>query len=104
MLALLFPQIWAPSPGNRDLRQLLWHRHRLVQMRTRVSHPSHSHLSPQAVRLVVSRLRGRAVQTSAPMTRKELGRFCFCTEFSTCEVSGGVDAKWLRSLSLLDGM
>src|SRR5438552_18116782 len=33
---------------------------------------------PQAVRLVVSRLRGRAVQTSAPMTRKELGRFCFC--------------------------
>src|SRR6202521_4438700 len=23
--------------GNRNLRQLLWHRHRLVQMRTRVS-------------------------------------------------------------------
>jgi len=31
-----FPKIWVPSPGNRDLRQLLWHRHRLVQMRTRV--------------------------------------------------------------------
>jgi len=31
-----FPQIWVPSPGNRDLRQLLWHRHRLVQMRTRI--------------------------------------------------------------------
>ena len=31
-----FPQIWVPSPENRDLRQLLWHRHRLVQMRTRV--------------------------------------------------------------------
>ncbi len=28
-----FPQIWVPSPANRDLRQLLWHRHRLVQMR-----------------------------------------------------------------------
>ena len=28
------PQIWIPSPENRDLRQLLWHRHRLVQMRT----------------------------------------------------------------------
>jgi transposase len=25
-----------PSPENRDLRQLLWHRHRLVQMRTRI--------------------------------------------------------------------
>jgi len=31
-----FPKLWAPSPENRDLRQLLWHRHRLVQMRTRV--------------------------------------------------------------------
>ena len=31
-----FPRIWIPSPENRDLRQLLWHRHRLVQMRTRV--------------------------------------------------------------------
>jgi transposase len=31
-----FPRIWVPSPENRDLRQLLWHRHRLVQMRTRV--------------------------------------------------------------------
>jgi len=29
-----FPRIWVPSPENRDLRQLLWHRHRLVQMRT----------------------------------------------------------------------
>jgi transposase len=31
-----FRQIWVPSPENRDLRQLLWHRHRLVQMRTRI--------------------------------------------------------------------
>src|SRR4029077_6298111 len=31
-----FPQIWVPSPENRDLRQLLWHRHRLVRMRTRI--------------------------------------------------------------------
>jgi len=31
-----FPKIWIPSPENRDLRQLLWHRHRLVQMRTRI--------------------------------------------------------------------
>ena len=31
-----FPQIWVPSPENRDVRQLLWHRHRLVQMRTRI--------------------------------------------------------------------
>ena len=31
-----FPRIWVPSPENRDLRQLLWHRHRLMQMRTRI--------------------------------------------------------------------
>jgi transposase len=31
-----FPRIWIPGPENRDLRQLLWHRHRLVQMRTRI--------------------------------------------------------------------
>ena len=29
-------RIWIPPAENRDLRQLLWHRHRLVQMRTRV--------------------------------------------------------------------
>jgi hypothetical protein len=32
-----FPGIWLLSPENRDLRQLLWHRHRLVQMRTRIA-------------------------------------------------------------------
>ncbi len=36
MLENNFPQIGVPGPENRDLRQLLWHRHRLVQMRTRI--------------------------------------------------------------------
>ena len=31
-----FPRIWVPSRENRDLQQLLWHRHRMVQMRTRI--------------------------------------------------------------------
>jgi transposase len=31
-----FPQIWVPSWENRDQRQLLWHRHRMVQARTRL--------------------------------------------------------------------
>ena len=31
-----FLQIWVPSWENRDLRQLLWHRHRMVQARTRI--------------------------------------------------------------------
>ena len=36
MLEDRFPQIWVPSGENRDLRQLLWHRHRMVQARTRI--------------------------------------------------------------------
>ena len=28
-----FPKIWVPSCENRDLRPLLWHRHRMVQAR-----------------------------------------------------------------------
>ena len=31
-----FLRIWVPSWENRDLRQLLWHRHRMVQARTRI--------------------------------------------------------------------
>ena len=31
-----FPRIWVPSAEKRDLRQLLWHRHRMVQARTRI--------------------------------------------------------------------
>src|SRR5205807_5089665 len=30
------PRIWVPTPENRDVRQLVLHRHRLVGMRTRV--------------------------------------------------------------------
>ena len=31
-----FPRIWVPSWENRDVRQRLWHRHRMVQARTRI--------------------------------------------------------------------
>src|SRR5436853_1336144 len=36
-----FPRSWVADAQNRDLRQLLWHRHRLVQMRTRVMNQLH---------------------------------------------------------------
>jgi transposase len=36
MLEDRFPKIWVASGENRDLRQLLWHRHRMVQARTRI--------------------------------------------------------------------
>ena len=31
-----FPRIWVPTPGERDVRQLLLHRHKLVRIRTQV--------------------------------------------------------------------
>src|SRR5437879_13177708 len=34
LLAKRFPKIWVPTPAERDLRQLLWHRHQLVCLRT----------------------------------------------------------------------
>jgi transposase len=36
MLEDRLPRVWVPGPENRDLRQLLWHRHRMAQIRTRV--------------------------------------------------------------------
>src|SRR3989475_12805795 len=36
-----FPRIWVADGENRCLRQLLWHRHRLVQMRTRIMNQLH---------------------------------------------------------------
>jgi hypothetical protein len=41
MLENRFPRVWVPDAENRDLRQLLCHRHRLVQMRTRVMNQLH---------------------------------------------------------------
>jgi len=41
MIEERFPRIWTADEANRDLRQLLWHRHRLVQMRTRVMNQLH---------------------------------------------------------------
>ena len=36
LLANRFPRIWMPSPAERDLRQLLRHRHKMVGLRTSV--------------------------------------------------------------------
>ena len=45
-----FPRIWIPSCENRDLRQLLWHRHRLVQTQTRLRNQLHAVALNEGVR------------------------------------------------------
>ncbi len=42
LLAKRFPRIWVPTPAERDLRQLLWHRHKLVSMRTMLGNQLHA--------------------------------------------------------------
>ena len=37
-----FPRIWRPSPAERDLRQLVWHRQKLVWMRNAVGNQLHA--------------------------------------------------------------
>jgi transposase len=41
LLTNRFPRIWMPSPAQRDLRQLLRHRHKLVGYRTSVMNQLH---------------------------------------------------------------
>ena len=42
LLADRFPRIWIPSPADRDVRQLLRHRHKLVCFRTSVKNQLHA--------------------------------------------------------------
>ena len=42
LLAKRFPKIWVPTPSERDLRQLLWHRHKLVRLRTMLGNQLHA--------------------------------------------------------------
>jgi len=46
-----FPEIWVPSPSERDARQLIVHRHKRVQMRTAVKNQLHALAINQGLRL-----------------------------------------------------
>jgi len=41
LLSDRFPRIWVPTAAERDLRQLLWHRHKLVRLRTMLGNQLH---------------------------------------------------------------
>ncbi|MFY9852941.1 MAG: IS110 family transposase [Terracidiphilus sp.] len=46
-----FPALWVPSASERDARQLIVHRHKRVQMRTRVKNQLHALALNQGLRL-----------------------------------------------------
>ena len=62
MLEGTFPRIWVPTPENRDIRQLVLHRHRRVGMRTRVMNQRQAIAMNEGIRRSVDcgRKRGRA--------------------------------------------
>jgi transposase len=74
MLQLLmerrFPRLWVPTMAMRDTRQLLVHRHKLVQMRTRVKNQLQHVALNQGVRLKrkLWSETGRQVLESLPLT------------------------------------
>ena len=49
LLANRFPRIWIPSPAERDLRQLLRHRHKMVCLRTSLRNQLHALAMGQGV-------------------------------------------------------
>jgi len=49
LLSNRFPKLWRPSPVERDLRQLVWHRQKLVWMRTAVKNQLHALAMGQGV-------------------------------------------------------
>ena len=64
-----FRRIWVPSWENRNTRQLVWHRHRLVQMRTRVVNQLHAIALNEGLRRKRSlwRSKGRAELEALPL-------------------------------------
>jgi transposase len=44
-----FPEIWVPTPAENDLRQLLWHRQKLVWLRASVKNQLHALAMGQGV-------------------------------------------------------
>ena len=92
-----FPQIWVPDAENRDLRQLLWHRHRLVQMRTRVMNQLHVVALNEGLRRkkALWRPAGRAeLEVDCRWLRGRAGDGRTCSTYSTGYAEDpGTDAK-----------
>jgi transposase len=80
LLANRFPRIWVPSTAERDLRQLLWHRHKLVSLRTMLGNQLHFLAMSQGLcrkaKLFTKKGRGELTQLSlgswASRRRQEL--------------------------------
>jgi transposase len=96
-----FPRIWVPTPAERDLRQLVLHRVKLVQLRTRVQNQLQAMAMGQGVcrRKKLWSTRGRAelerlaLDPWAHRRRAELLRLLDELEQSIGELQGAVEQQ-----------
>jgi len=73
-----FPRLWRPTTAERDLRQLVWHRQKLVWMRTAIANQLHALAMGEGVcrkkKLFTKQgrieLEGLYARTKAPRSRK----------------------------------
>jgi transposase len=98
-----FPRLWVPTAEQRDLRQLLIHRHKLVEIRTRVKNGL-QHLALNRGLQKKSGLwsvRGRAYLEKLPLDRDELAVFAVSLGNSRQEESRrGAVSQGLGNLAL----
>jgi transposase len=96
-----FPRIWVPTREDRDLRQLLWHRHRLVQMQTRLRNQLHAVALNEGVRLKkrMWRPKGRAQLESLPLApwasrrRQDLLRMLDQVDATIAELTAAIEQE-----------
>jgi transposase len=104
-----FPRIWVPTPENRDLRQLLWHRHRLVQMRIRIMNQLQAVAMNEGKRWKKKLFseQGRAqleklqLAPWASRRRKELLELLNCLNPTIAELTGAVEQEAKRRPEVL---
>ena len=99
LLTNRFPRVWVPSPAERDLRQLLVHRHKLVRMRTAVKNQLQAMALGQGIcrRWKLWSASGRAQLTSldllpwAQRRRQDLLKWLDQLEIEVKELDGALE-------------
>ena len=74
-----FPRIWRPTMAERDLRQLVWHRQKLVWMRNAIGNQLHALAMGEGAppsRRFGERVRVRVTSTTPCQSRNDTSRRC----------------------------
>jgi len=111
LLSGRFPRLWRPTMAERDLRQLVWHRQKLVWMRVAVSNQLHALAMGEGVcrkkKLFTEKgrveLEGLKLDPWAGRRRQELLRLLDQLDASLAELDGAVaeQAKQSQAAVLL---